>query len=47
MVDDVDAGMEGGGTTTIGGEDRPLQLPGPLQLPCEGRVELVDAGGCG
>ena len=24
VVDDVDAGVEGGGTTTIGGEDRPI-----------------------
>ena len=54
MVNDVDAGVEGGGTTTIEGEDGgggPFQLPGPLQLPCEGRVkievEVVDAGGCG
>ena len=47
MVDDVDATLESGGTTTIEGEDgggRPLLLLGPLQLTCEGRVELVDAG---
>ena len=44
MVDDVDAGVEGGGTTTIEGEDGAGR---PIKLTCEGRVELVDAGGCG